>query len=82
MMIEQYCVTAAVADGKNVIIIILSYDDDDSDSNSWLVGMDDHAQCQQQLHQYFVSPPIRYKADFYHADFIIIIIIIIIWCKE
>ncbi len=83
-MIEQYCVTAAVADGKKiVIIIILSYDDDDTDSNSWLVGMDDHAQCQQQLHQYCVSPPIRYKADFYHTDFIIIIIIIIIiWCKE
>jgi len=55
--------------------------------------MDDNAQCQQQqLQQYCVSPPIRYKADFYHADFtiiiiiinniIIIIIIIIIWCKE
>ena len=61
---------------------LVSYDDCDS----WLVGMDDHAQCQQQqqLHQYCVSTPIRYKADFYHADYIIIIIIIIIiiWCKE
>lgn len=47
-MIQQYCVTAAAADRKKiVIIIILSYDDDDCDSNSWLVGMDDHAQYQQ-----------------------------------